>query len=108
MRFAQRRKRLCAFLFARARQRAGRGPGGIVAHPPEPLAGFSKQRVIQTSSGLQMSAQAVLLAPVYAQGQFEEKRRGLRSLHEFLYLLLGVLLLFKNFCSNDTSTGVPL
>src|SRR5258708_11098637 len=86
MLFAQCSKRLCSFLLVRARQSASRYPGGIVAHELESLVGFSKQRVRQTPRCFQVRTHTAFLAPIDLERQFEEKGRGLRSLHGALPL----------------------
>ena len=100
---AHMRKRLSSFLPVSTRNGTGFAPGRIVTHPPESLVGFSKQCVIQLPSSLQVSAQALLLAPVHAQGHFEEKRWGLRSLHGLLSLSLS----FCMGCTCKSSRPLP-
>ena len=60
-------------------------------HLTEARIAFRKQSIVQTPSGLQVSTQAALLAPIHAQGQFDEKGWGLRSLHGLLCLSRDVL-----------------
>ncbi len=79
--FAQNSKGLGAFLFFRARESTRLSPDWIGAHTSEAFVCFRKQSVIQTPSRLQVSAEVVLLIPIDVKGQFEEKGRCLRSLH---------------------------
>src|SRR2546430_3179633 len=93
MLLAQLRKRLRSFLPFRARDGTCPAPCGIGVHLTEARIAFRKQSIVQTPSGLQVSTQAALLAPIHAQGQFDEKGWGLRSLHGLLCLSRDVLMI---------------